>query len=252
MPTVGDQKFPYTEEGMMDAEMAASGINPMQEGIPMGELPEQAEELAESGRGGDTIAAHLTVGEVVLPPEVAEQLYDQIIEIMGEENIGRITVGNPENSINPETGMPEFGFFSSFFGRSKAKRQARNAQREATRLYDETKRMIAQAEVDFRERMTKARIDMDEESAMFNKSIAEDQEKSRVMAIRRNRAFKKGLLGSNKIKISASKEARSSAEGSPQEFSAPSFFSSKRKRGRKSSVKGFTPNSQLSDRKKPR
>lgn len=74
-------------------------------------------QAADAGRGGDTVLAHMTIGEVVIPapmmqdPEVA-QVIQAIFEAYGE-NLGEFTVGDQANKINPETGYPEFGFFKS-------------------------------------------------------------------------------------------------------------------------------------------
>jgi hypothetical protein len=71
-----------------------------------------AEHLAGQGRGSDTEIAHLARGEVVLPrllqrPEVMRAL----ARAAAEEGIplAMLTVGNAMNSINPNTGAPEFG-----------------------------------------------------------------------------------------------------------------------------------------------
>ena len=68
--------------------------------------------LAEMGRGGDTEIGHLTEGEVVLPPEVAEQsdVRRQLLEAFSRAgiDIGRYTVGGDDDSINPRTGMREY------------------------------------------------------------------------------------------------------------------------------------------------
>lgn len=66
----------------------------------------------DAGRGGDTVLAHLSLGELVIPraflddPQVMElmkSLFDQ-----AGENINQYIVGDEANSINPETGYPEF------------------------------------------------------------------------------------------------------------------------------------------------
>lgn len=70
------------------------------------------EDIAEAGRGTDTVVAHLSLGEVVIPraflddPQVMQML-QQIFEAGGED-MAKYTVGDPANSINPETGYPEF------------------------------------------------------------------------------------------------------------------------------------------------
>ena len=63
---------------------------------------------AAAGRVGDTEVAHLTKGEVVLPAEAAQKLKGQIERVMGKGSVPSRTVGSPEASINPTTGMEEF------------------------------------------------------------------------------------------------------------------------------------------------
>jgi len=71
----------------------------------------------DAGRGTDTVLAHLSLGEVVIPraflddPEVMQML--QLLFQEAGANIAEFTVGDPANKINPETGYPEFGFFKS-------------------------------------------------------------------------------------------------------------------------------------------
>ena len=78
----------------------------------MQEAPEDA------GRGGDTVMAHLSLGELVIPRAFLDD--PQVMEMMqalfqdAGANINQYMVGDPANSINPETGYPEFGFGSFF------------------------------------------------------------------------------------------------------------------------------------------
>ena len=65
----------------------------------------------------DAVQAHLTNGELVIPPSVlslSPDLYESLRPIFkaGDTTIETYTVGNESNNINPETGLPEFGFFS--------------------------------------------------------------------------------------------------------------------------------------------
>ena len=82
-------------------------------------MAEQAMMLAEQGRGGDTQLAHLRVGEVVLPPEAFE-------DAEFESAVGRkfqeldldpeaYVVGAGIASLNPITGLEEFGWFKKTF-----------------------------------------------------------------------------------------------------------------------------------------
>jgi hypothetical protein len=73
--------------------------------------------MASYGRNGDTMIGHLTPGETVVPQQVLQQ-NPQVALGLGRafEDAGvdptRYVVGSGSNSINPETGKPEF-FLSS-------------------------------------------------------------------------------------------------------------------------------------------
>lgn len=73
------------------------------------------ESLAIHGRYGDTLIGHLSTGEVVLPRPIADDpiLKRQLFNAFErhELNPNQYTVGHYENSLNPITGVPEFGFF---------------------------------------------------------------------------------------------------------------------------------------------
>jgi len=79
------------------------------------ELADARYALAMHGRYGDTTIGHLTPGEMVLPRPIADdpvlkrQLFDAFER--HELNPNQYQVGHFENSINPLTGVPEFGFF---------------------------------------------------------------------------------------------------------------------------------------------
>jgi len=79
-----------------------------------------AKEMAAKGREGDDVIAHLQTGELVIPkqlldenPEMKETLF-AFLEGQGIEDPERYVVGTDANSINPETGVPEF-FFKKVF-----------------------------------------------------------------------------------------------------------------------------------------
>lgn len=76
------------------------------------------ENMADAGRGTDTQLAHVTLGEIVLPlPVVANEELRPLLEKVFADagiDINQYTVGHESNSINPETGYPEFGFFKKF------------------------------------------------------------------------------------------------------------------------------------------
>lgn len=76
----------------------------------------QARELAAQGRGEDTDIAHVARGEYVIPealqtPEVLAALHRAAADC--GVSLERLNVGHAMNSINPNTGAPEF--FSPVF-----------------------------------------------------------------------------------------------------------------------------------------
>jgi hypothetical protein len=76
------------------------------------EMDDKYDDMAEKGRGTDEVMGHLTVGEIVLPVELAQKLEPMLkkeFEAM-DLDIEQYTVGHEKNSINPKTGFPEFFF----------------------------------------------------------------------------------------------------------------------------------------------
>jgi hypothetical protein len=75
-------------------------------------LEQHSDKIAEEGRGEDDVIGHLTKGEVVIPKQFMEdpQVAEMVNEIFAayEVNVNQYTVGHEENSINPNTGNPEF------------------------------------------------------------------------------------------------------------------------------------------------
>ena len=72
------------------------------------------QQAADAGRATDTILAHLTLGEIVIPREIVEdpevsQIIQSVFQAYGAD-MREFTVGDPANKINPETGYPEFFF----------------------------------------------------------------------------------------------------------------------------------------------
>ena len=117
----------------------------------------------EAGRGGDSVLAHLTPGEVIIPGEVAMEISDILIEFLGEEGLASHTVGDPSNSINPETGYPEFSWVSSWtrkaVGWATGARAMENRMREeAARQALEQKRKNEQFRIFQEKESKKARL----------------------------------------------------------------------------------------------
>tara|TARA_R100000030_G_scaffold33983_2_gene25367 strand:- start:257 stop:1453 length:1197 start_codon:yes stop_codon:yes gene_type:complete len=80
--------------------------------------------LASAGRGEDTRLAHLMQGEVVVPPHILKRnknlkkALERHLAKTGT-NLSDITVGSGTSSINPNTGLEEFGFFSKLWKKVK-------------------------------------------------------------------------------------------------------------------------------------
>lgn len=79
---------------------------------PLGQM---ALELSQAGRGGDTMLAHLTPGEVVLPLGMMDDAdFERAVETRFNEldlNPEKYVAGLGIASLNPMTGLEEFGFF---------------------------------------------------------------------------------------------------------------------------------------------
>ena len=81
------------------------------------QFPALTKKMAAMGREGDDTIAHVQTGELIIPaafleanPEMKETLF-AFLEGQGVEDPEQYVVGSDENSINPDTGAPEF-FFS--------------------------------------------------------------------------------------------------------------------------------------------
>jgi len=75
------------------------------------ERKRQVRELAAKGRGGDTEIAHVALGELVIPAVLqTPELIDALRRAAADSGIpfDRLRVGSRRNSINPNTGAPEF------------------------------------------------------------------------------------------------------------------------------------------------
>jgi hypothetical protein len=96
-----------------DEEVPSGGI---------GQFEDVAKEMAAAGREGDDVIAHLETGELIIPkafldqnPDMKETIF-AFLESQGVEDPQRYVVGTDANSINPETGVPEFfGFIKKAF-----------------------------------------------------------------------------------------------------------------------------------------
>ena len=87
-----------------------------QQMAPMAPL---AEQLKAAGEGEDTALAHLRPGEIVIPPEFMEDSdFESALEkkfIEYDIDPIKSVVGVGIASLNPQTGLEQFGFFKKVF-----------------------------------------------------------------------------------------------------------------------------------------
>ena len=123
-----EEEFVFPEGGigdfyMEDDEIEALGRLEAEEAYGssgIANFPDIAERMASYGRHGDDTVAHVETGELIIPKALIEdnpRLRDSIfshLEELGVEDPERYVVGSGSNSINPDTGLPEF-FFRKIF-----------------------------------------------------------------------------------------------------------------------------------------
>ena len=85
-----------------------------------------ANRMASYGRYGDDTVAHVETGELIVPkaliddnPKLRDSIFSHLRDL-GVEDPERYVVGSGVNSINPDTGMPEFFLKKIFRGVKKA------------------------------------------------------------------------------------------------------------------------------------
>jgi len=107
-----DEDFAFLEAENARKELGSSGI---------AEFSSIARRMASYGRFGDDTVAHVQTGEIVVPRRLIEkspELKESIFQHLRDQGVlepERYVVGSSDNSINPETGLMEFGFFSDIF-----------------------------------------------------------------------------------------------------------------------------------------
>jgi len=112
IPAGGIADFIYTDEELnilenqeLEQEFGVSGI---------AQFKRIGKKIASYGRYGDDTVAHVEKGELIVPraliennPELKESIFSHLKEL-GVEDPERYVVGTNKNSINPDTGLPEF------------------------------------------------------------------------------------------------------------------------------------------------
>ena len=110
---------------MSDAEIAALEAEEAREEFGdsgIARFEPIAKRMASYGRYGDDQVVHAETGELLVPralleqsPELKESIFNHLRD-MGIEDPDRYVVGSSANSINPDTGMPEFFLKKIFRG----------------------------------------------------------------------------------------------------------------------------------------
>ena len=102
------------------------------------EFGDVAARMASYGRGGDDTLAHVATGEIVIPlpliennPEMKESIFSHLREL-GVEDPEQYVVGSSANSINPETGLAEFGWLKKTF--KKVKRAVKKTVKKVVKV----------------------------------------------------------------------------------------------------------------------
>lgn len=91
-------------------------MSPGAQGLPP-QIQQLLQMIAQQGRGGDTLLAHLTPGEIAVPPQVQTP---KVLAMLKKDfqskgvNPAQFTAGSPQSSKNPSTGLPEYNFMSAF------------------------------------------------------------------------------------------------------------------------------------------
>ena len=100
-----DHEIEALERAEAEEEFGSAGIATFQ---PI------ATRMASYGRYGDDTVAHVETGELIVPkalidqnPKLKASIFNHLREL-GVEDPERYVVGSGANSLNPETGMPEF------------------------------------------------------------------------------------------------------------------------------------------------
>ena len=124
MPSGGIAGFIYTDEEIKLLEDKELKDLYGQNGIA--QFKTIGKEMANFGRYGDDTIAHVETGELIVPraliegnPKLKESIFGHLRDL-GIDDPERYVVGTSKNSLNPETGLPEFFLKKLFKKATKA------------------------------------------------------------------------------------------------------------------------------------
>ena len=141
-----DEEFTFPAGGiadfyMEDDEIAALEREEAEQAFGksgIAEFGEVASRMASYGRGGDDTIAHVATGEIIIPlpliennPRMKASIFNHLREL-GVEDPEQYVVGSSANSINPETGLAEFGWLKKTF--KKVKKAVKKVVKSVTKV----------------------------------------------------------------------------------------------------------------------
>jgi len=114
-------------------------------GEGISQFTDTAARMAGLGRFGDDVIVHAQTGELVIPkkilddnPEIKEAVFQQLMA-QGVEDPEQYVVGSNSASINPETGLAEYGFFKSI--RRAVSKVAKSVKKVASKVVKVVKKV---------------------------------------------------------------------------------------------------------------
>ena len=119
VPSGGIASFRMSDEDLANLEREDDEqlVEEVYGGEGISRFTEIASDMAGLGRYGDDVVVHAQTGELVIPksvlddsPEIREVVYQALRE-QGIEDPEQYVVGSGSASINPNTGLAEYGFF---------------------------------------------------------------------------------------------------------------------------------------------
>jgi hypothetical protein len=119
VPSGGIASFRMSDEDLanLDREQDEQLAEEVYGSEGISRFTEIASDMAGLGRYGDDVVVHAQTGELVIPkrildesPEIREVVYQALRE-QGIEDPEQYVVGSGSASINPNTGLAEYGFF---------------------------------------------------------------------------------------------------------------------------------------------
>lgn len=104
----------YTPPPPVDKDLE-NNVNQLEQNVNNWGRVDYTNPVGKEGRGGDRYIAHVMPGEIMVPPVISPELRARLFEEMSAAGVdpNEHTVGGGM-SINPATGLPEFGLGKAF------------------------------------------------------------------------------------------------------------------------------------------